>query len=326
MRDVALDQAEQQLEESENPQTVIVLPQGGLHSQFGKEGEYTFDAGQYAADVVDRLVRENVWKKKPEVGRVSMAGHSGAGATLAKMARESVKFEASKKPGTSAGAAPLTGDLVLFDAINGNELGAFTAWATMRLDQDLAALQGKSETDQLKYLETSQKLLAFHSVDYDFTDLEKAINHWFEKHAAELKPLGPLANCLCANFSVVGLPVHHEELMRGVPAGQKRDAGSGGILAALRALHPHPTTAAACPPPATRPKPPDKPGRKHRKHHAAPKAGGRQQAGAAHAEPGEHTASEAARSAPGSAPRHATGASGEGRAKQIATAVLLAKT
>ena len=38
VRDVALDQVEQQLEESGQTQLVIVLPQGGLKSQFGKEG------------------------------------------------------------------------------------------------------------------------------------------------------------------------------------------------------------------------------------------------------------------------------------------------
>ena len=38
VRDVALDQAEQQLEESGQSQLVIVLPQGGLYSEFSKTG------------------------------------------------------------------------------------------------------------------------------------------------------------------------------------------------------------------------------------------------------------------------------------------------
>ncbi len=45
VRDLALDQVEQQLEESGQTQLVIVLPQGGLKSQFGKEGTMDFDAG-----------------------------------------------------------------------------------------------------------------------------------------------------------------------------------------------------------------------------------------------------------------------------------------
>ena len=38
-------QTEQQLEESGQTQLVIVLPQGGLTSQFGKGGTTDFDAG-----------------------------------------------------------------------------------------------------------------------------------------------------------------------------------------------------------------------------------------------------------------------------------------
>jgi hypothetical protein len=98
VRDVALDQAEQQLEESGEKQLVIVLPQGGLHSQFGKEGDQNFDAGLYVGQIVSRLRAEKRWKDRqgkvvdaaPAVSRINMAGHSGAGATLANMADEYV--------------------------------------------------------------------------------------------------------------------------------------------------------------------------------------------------------------------------------------------
>jgi hypothetical protein len=45
VRDVALDEAEKQLEESGLTQLVIVLPQGALTSQFGDAGDKNFDAG-----------------------------------------------------------------------------------------------------------------------------------------------------------------------------------------------------------------------------------------------------------------------------------------
>lgn len=199
VRDIALDQAEQQLEESGSTQTVIVLPQGGLHSQFGTAGDTNFDSAAYVDEIVSRLVIEQVWEIAPRIGRVSMAGHSGAGATLAKMARESVRREAGEKPGASS---TLTGDLVIFDAINGpNELKDFTDWATMRLNQDLVVLKdtGKTEAEKLTYLRTAQKLLAFHSKDAEYTsrydDLKVAIGNWFTNHAAEL---GPFENCLRA--------------------------------------------------------------------------------------------------------------------------------
>src|SRR4051794_36203872 len=50
VRDVALDQAEAQLEESGQKQLVMILPQGGLQSQFG-----SFDPGKYVAEIVRRL-------------------------------------------------------------------------------------------------------------------------------------------------------------------------------------------------------------------------------------------------------------------------------
>jgi hypothetical protein len=241
VRDVALDQAEQQLDETGYTQTMIVLPQGGLHSQFGLSGDTNFDSDAYSKEIVRRLFDEGVWKgaaTAPQIGRVSMAGHSGAGATLANMARESVNRQAGKEPGASS---PLSGDLVLFDAINSKgELDAFKAWALMRLDQDLAELQ-RRKTDALKleYLKTAPKLRGYYSVKIDYgygkryRSLDDVIGDWFSVHRAAL---GPMAAPLRANFTVVPIPVVHEELMRGVGAGEKRE-GSGDILDALRALH-----------------------------------------------------------------------------------------
>src|ERR671923_1335292 len=100
---------------------LIVLPQGGLHSQFGKAGTASFNAGTYVPEIVTRLHKEGVWKnaqkkpvdKEPGVRRVTMAGHSGAGATLAGMASG------------AGGSSAVTRDLVLYDAINGpGELAA----------------------------------------------------------------------------------------------------------------------------------------------------------------------------------------------------------
>jgi hypothetical protein len=240
VRDVALDQAEQQLQESGYTQTIIVLPQGGLHSEFGAKGDKNFDSGAYSTEVVTRLFNEQIWKgaaKAPEIGRVSMAGHSGAGATLASMARESVNRQAGKEPGASS---PLSGDLVLFDAINRGETKAFTDWALMRLNLDLAALQTrKTNGEKTEYLKAAPKLRGYYSTKPDlgygnrYRELERAINSWFSDHGKEL---GSFADALHRNFTVVPVPVHHEELMRGVAGGQARE-GAGNILDALRALH-----------------------------------------------------------------------------------------
>lgn len=245
VRDVALDEAAHQLEASGQKQTVIVLPQGGLHSQFGKAGTANFNAGKYVPEIVTRLHREGVWKnaqkqpvdEEPGVRRVTMAGHSGAGATLAGMVSG------------ASGSSAVTGDLVLYDAINGpGELAAFKAWARKRLDEALLVIKDPSITTEatLTYLRGAQKLRGYFTAGYAnaYVKLEDDIRDWFAAHAAEL---GSWAPCLRANFSLTPVGLHHEELMRGVVAGVARGP-AGNILDALRGLKlPVWKTTAACP-------------------------------------------------------------------------------
>jgi hypothetical protein len=247
VRDVALDRAEQQLEASGQTQLVVVLPQGGLFSEFGKRGDADFDAPEYAKEIVKRLFDEHVWKdatddkERPTLGRVSMAGHSGAGATLSAMAHETVRNPA--KETRKAASSSLTGDLVLFDAMTWKQLTWFKQWALARLDADLAALKTKpTEKDKREYLRTSQKLRGYYSTGAHggsyvkkYEDLDTAIDGWFAKHMDEL---GSVAGCLRGNFLSVGIDVGHEELMRGAKAGAPPPAGAGGLLDAIRALNP----------------------------------------------------------------------------------------
>ena len=239
VRDVALDNAAQQLEESGQKQLVIVLPQGGLHSQFGKEGGQNLESG-YVSQIVTRLQTENVWKDgtgkaaktAPVVSRVSMAGHSGAGAALTEMRKR------------------ITGDLVIYDAINGDQFYGFQEWALARLDADLAVLTDTSKTDaeKLAYLQTAQKLRAYTTDSYiwAYIKLDDAIAAWFARNSAKL---GAFAPCLRANYFFEYVDVHHEELMRGSVAGTPRAAGTGTILDAIKGLHPSlPSSVAACPP------------------------------------------------------------------------------
>jgi hypothetical protein len=62
VRDVALDQIEQQLQESGQKQLVIVLPQGGLTSEFDKKSRRAFDSKNYISKITTRLHTEGVWK------------------------------------------------------------------------------------------------------------------------------------------------------------------------------------------------------------------------------------------------------------------------
>ena len=260
VRDVALDEAEQQLEESARKQLVVVLPQGGLHSQFGKEGGQDFLSGPYVAEIVSRLRTEKRWQDgkgsvvdvTPAVARITMAGHSGAGATLASMADRSVAEAAAAKRGRTlapGASSALTGDLVIYDAINGDQLTSFVNWATMRLDEDLAVLTdtSKSDAEKLLYLQGAQKLRGY-TTDYyikRYIQLDDAINRWFARHKSKL---GAWAPCLRANYVLEYLDVEHEELMRGSVAGTRRARGTGTIADAISGLHPPlMTSPGACP-------------------------------------------------------------------------------
>ena len=252
VRDVALDQAEQQLEDSGLTQLVIVLPQGGLTSQFGDVGE----AGQYVKAVADELSADKVWRdptgnavtSAPTTGHITMAGHSGAGATLGVMAGNAA--ERLRHPGSKDADKPNalqpSGDLVIFDAINGpGELGGYQAWVTARLDIDLRMLKGKAdESAQLTYLAAAPKLRGYYTAGYksNYVELENTIRDWFKRHAADL---GPIARCLRANFILTYVGGEHEDLMHGGGTGATR---TNGILGALRDLHrPQPKSAADCP-------------------------------------------------------------------------------
>ncbi len=252
VRDVALDQAEQQLEDSGLTQLVMVLPQGGLTSQFGDVGE----AGQYVKAVADELSADKVWRdptgnavtSAPMTGHITMAGHSGAGATLGTMAANTADHltHLGSKDHANPKALQPGGDLVIFDAINGpGELGGYQAWVTARLDIDLRMLKSKTdESEQLTYLAAAPKLRGYYTDGYKsrYVELEATIRDWFKRHGADL---GPIARCLRANFILTYVGGEHEDLMHGTGTGATR---TNGILAALRDLHrPQPTSAADCP-------------------------------------------------------------------------------
>lgn len=247
VRDVALDDAPDQLEDSGFTQTVIVLPQGGLYSQFGKAGDSNFDSRTYVKKVVDQLQADHKWRDAsgkvaaaaPQVTRISMAGHSGAGASLRNMANESVTPRSARASGI------LMGDLVLYDAMNSEgQLRAFEEWALMHLDNALIVLKSPTLDDatKRKYLREAQKLRSYATGGAYATRndaLRTAIDNWFKANRSKL---GKLEADLRANFVVVNIndkrkvPLQHEEMMRGAKAGKAR-AGAGYILDALKGLH-----------------------------------------------------------------------------------------
>jgi hypothetical protein len=203
--------------------------------------------------VVGQLQTDGVWKdgsgKKaaaaPNVTRVSMAGHSGAGSTLRSMAKESVKPGSGTGPWTKGGTWTLMGDLVLYDAINSDDQrDAFVKWALMHLDNALIVLTSTLDDDtKFKYLRETQKLRSYASGgDYKTQNdaLKTAIDNWFRRNKSKL---GKFEADLRANFVVINVnekrkvALEHEEMMRGAKAGKARGSSEGLILDALKGLH-----------------------------------------------------------------------------------------
>jgi hypothetical protein len=227
VRDVALDQIEQQLHASGASQLIGVLPQGGVESQFGK-----LPIDGYIAEVLDRLVAVGALKSRPPAGRVIVSAHSGGGHLVRKTLEQEV---AGKKTGQF-------GQLVLFEAINGKgELKTATKWVTTRLDADLAVLADPARTADQKaaYLATSPRLRAYYgnSAGYAkrYQALEASIEGWFTAHRAQL---GAYADQLREHYQVIhSKGLRHEELIRGRKLRDKTNPGEGNITDAVRAFY-----------------------------------------------------------------------------------------
>ena len=80
VRDVLMDQLEDQLSASGRPM-IAILPQGTLTSSFGN-GSTPFDCDTLIVEVLNSAVRAGVWSSPPAISRVVLSGHSGGGVRL----------------------------------------------------------------------------------------------------------------------------------------------------------------------------------------------------------------------------------------------------
>jgi hypothetical protein len=130
VRDVALDQIEDQIEASGHDRMIGILPQGGEQSQFGE----SFDADRYVQDTLAKTSKDypKQLAKPPTNPRLIVSGHSGGGRTV----RDIVS-------GT-ARPANLTG-IILFDAES--MAGVITA----RLGEDMTYLTDPAHTEEAKW-------------------------------------------------------------------------------------------------------------------------------------------------------------------------------
>jgi hypothetical protein len=248
VRDVALDQVEQQLDAVGQPQLVGILAQGGERSQFGKKSSYELAMRAYINDVFDNLTDDPAFKERPELGRVILSAHSGGSHTIV----SAMGRDLSGKRGTPGDL----GEVILFDAINvgskeqkaigptwtteAHEPKAVARWLKARLDADVAELS-KLDTaeDRKAYLATSFVFRGYYTGGYApvYTALQKKIDRWFADPDL-VKAVGGDLDTLRAHYTTVKTSgLLHEELMRGHKADDTKDPGKGNIADAVRAMY-----------------------------------------------------------------------------------------
>jgi hypothetical protein len=266
VRDVEHDRIAQQLEAAGDPQIVVVLPQGGEQSQFGKDpaNPYnTFASDDYVKEVLAKLVGVGALAQKPADVKVAISAHSGGGHTVGSMlTAENVKRAGGRPKGLSSAPSAL-GGVVLFDAMTWSELKTVKAWVLGELDElrGVLADPGKKPAEKQKALDDAPRFRGYYTLGESYVEkyenLEKAIRDWFVANGAAL---GTYADQVWALFQVVpwgGKPGEgHETIVRGSALGNTSAPVAGNLTDALKALK-GPTALKPRPvPPPPKPKPP----------------------------------------------------------------------
>ncbi len=238
VRDVALDQIEQQIENSGHRRMIGILPQGGEQSQFGDMSNAT----KYVDDVLAKTSKDfpKELPAAPVSPRLIVAGHSGGGRAVRDILT-------SKTP-----PAQLAG-IILFDAESCRQV------ITTRLGEDMTYLTDPAHTDQKTYLagRPPVRILARKNHKYGnmygpiFADSFKAaIADWQatlrtakvpkaerDRRLAALPPFIPDLQKLYALDLIDPTTMEHEEIIRGGHDDKSAYVkGRGNLEKALRSM------------------------------------------------------------------------------------------
>jgi hypothetical protein len=202
VRDVEVDRIEQQLQAS-GRLMIGVLPQGTTTSGFGGK---KFNSDAYIQEVLNTLANMGVFGQNataPQIRRVVLTGHSGAGGPISQMMDEKGQLRMPSN----------LGEVALFDAINGDsQLDIVRRWVLAQLNNDLSQLSqpGITSAAQLSYLSQSLRFRAYHTVSQFYgprhEQLRQAINRWFTQHAPALGGISsPVYSGLRDNYQVINV-------------------------------------------------------------------------------------------------------------------------
>jgi hypothetical protein len=248
VRDVALDQIEQQLDGLGRPQLVGILAQGGERSEFGKSSSYELAMEPYINDVFDKMSEDPALRKRLQVGRIILAAHSGGSHTVV----DAMKRDLAGKQGTPG----QLGEVILFDAVNvgdkerkalpdtwaaeAREPKMVARWLKMRLDADRLALSAMDTADQRKaYLAGSFVFRGYYTGGYGkvYRALQKKLDAWFADPRLARAAGGELESLRSHYTTVKTSGLAHEDLMRGHKAGDAGDPAKGNVRDAIGAMY-----------------------------------------------------------------------------------------
>ena len=269
VRDVEHDRVANQLDAAGDPQIIVVLPQGGEESQFGKDPKNpynTFSSDDYVKTVLAELKRVNGVKAVPTTVKVVISAHSGGGHTVGSMLAAENEKRKGAKVGDHSSAPSSLGGLMLFDAMTWGELKTVKEWVRGELSKLLAALTAAAPANRQKLIDDAPRFRGYYTLGESYVlkyqDLDGAIRQWFVDNDAALAALGPgWADKIWPLFQVIpwgGKPGEtHETIVRGTPLNVTQ--ATGNLSDALKAIK-NPTALTARPaPPPPKPKPAPKP-------------------------------------------------------------------
>jgi hypothetical protein len=259
VRDVEVDKMEEQLEavnaaaaKAGGRPMVAVLPQGTYTQGRGRP--------QFGANFMTDTYLDEVWSKVPALknvarGRAVLAGHSGAGGTLAPMLGRAVDAKGELKPDADqqVGGLPKNlAEVVLFDALNSEgywsgQREQVERWLVAQLRKDMREL-AKPTTDRDAYLATG--MVRFRGYYSNGSGYEARYKHLKENVAAVLK--AEIAKAAAGRRATRGRPAvvgwkltadqvqaltdNYVNSIQGVATSHEKIMGKGKVQESLSAL------------------------------------------------------------------------------------------
>jgi hypothetical protein len=247
VRDVEVDRMHEQLEAAskKNGRPMVgMLAQGAYRAKFSPKVDLNFGNNFNGDDYINDVWGKTNALKGATQGRVVLAGHSGAGNTIAPMLANAVNKKGELKSDAEmkkAGIPTNLAEVVLFDSINGEgQRGQVETWLKAQIGKDMKGLAAAA--DQEAYLkEHMMRFRGYYSQDSgyygkSYRDLKKNIAAEITRQVKlakkEKRPIDPKIEKLLRDNYVEGI----QEVDTGEASDHEYLMGTGKLEEALSAL------------------------------------------------------------------------------------------